>query len=149
MRSCPRSRMRSPRDRMDRSLAEKGWMFSTWLDPVGGHGPGLHRLVPIAPDVPMPSLPLQHRAAAVSPPSLTVLAPDDVSNSDTPDLRVTEAEQEGPVRLRAQELADVLLADEADDEPRGTGRWGVGQGQGGEVGPGQPAWPLGTHRSDQ
>ena len=120
---------------MDRSLAEKGWMFSTWLDPVGDTARGSIARPPQRPTAPGRGDTALGSAAA---PPLTVLAPDDVSDSDAPDLRVTEAQQEGPVRLRAQELADVLLADEADDEPRGAGRRTVGQRQGRGRGPGSP-----------
>lgn len=118
---------------MDRSLAEKGWMFSTWLDPAGGHGTELRHPLPRTPHVPKPEQPLS--------PHLTVLAPDDVSDSDAPDLRVAEAEQEGPVRLGAQKLADVLLADEADDEPGRTDRQTVSQGGGQGAGQAIPPGP--------
>lgn len=99
-------------------------MFSTWLEPAGDTARGStacppeRQVSPCRGDLALPSAVL---AAALCP-HLTVLAPNDVSDGDAPDLRVTEAEQEGPVGLCAQELADVLLADEADDEPGGKDR---------------------------
>lgn len=109
---------------MDRSLAEKGWMFSTWLEPGGDTARGPLPAPRNAQCPPAAVTSLSPRWCWQQPPCprLTVLAPNDVSDGDAPDLRVAEAEQEGPVGLRAQELADVLLADEADDEPGGKGR---------------------------
>lgn len=45
-----------------------------------------------------------------------------MGNSDAPDLRVAKAEEEGSIRLVEEKASDVLLADEANDQP--------GQGEG-------------------
>lgn len=145
---------------MDRSLAEKGWMFSTWLEPGGDTARGCTACPPRNAQRPRAAVTsLSPRRCWQQPPCprLTVLAPNDVSDGDAPDLRVAEAEQEGPVGLRAQELADVLLADEADDEPGGKGRRTACQCQDGTqhslTGPGgavnTPLGLSGTHLSDQ
>lgn len=76
-----------------------------------------------------------------------------MGDGDAPDLRVTEAEEEGPVRLVEEKAGDELLADEANNQP------GRAEGEDGLVELGvQREWQWeqllgpqgwGTHPSDQ
>lgn len=40
-----------------------------------------------------------------------------MSNGDAPDLRVAEAEEEGSIWLVEEKAGDILLTNEADDQP--------------------------------